>query len=126
MKRILTQGLIIFGFFFLVLGGSAEAACGDPGASACKCGWLDLGRCCDYDYLALIGKCSDSAGFPTFCGGTNEPACKVWQHLTAYKSGRVNVNGTCRRVDSDGYPIRACATNARADISGSNCRERRD
>lgn len=98
------QFLVILAFLFFVLAGNAEAACDDPGQSGCPCGWANLGRCCDYNYLTLIGECSDSAGFPTFCGGTNEPACKIWQHHTACKSGRINIGGTCRAVDSDGYP----------------------
>ncbi len=110
----ISQGLIILAFLFLVFGGNAEAACGAPGQSACACGWLNLGKCCDYDYLPLIGKCSDSAGFPTFCGGTNEAACKVWQHLKACKSGRINIGGTCRAVDGDGYPTGCGGTNESA------------
>lgn len=89
---------------FLLPAGEALAACGDPGASPCSCGWGGLGRCCDYDYLVLLGECSDSSGFPTFCGGTNERACRITEHTRACKSGRVNVSGTCRRIDGDGYP----------------------
>lgn len=94
----------VVAILFLALAGPAAAGCGGPGEDACSCGFAGLGRCCDYNYLTLLGECSDASGFPTFCGGTNEPACKVWEHLTACKSGRVNVSGTCRAVDSDGYP----------------------
>ena len=104
------QTLAILGFLLLAFGGNAEA-CGAPGESPCSCGFAGLGSCCDYDYLLLAGECSDSAGFPTYCGGTNEPACTVFQHLVACKSGRVNVSGTCRAVDSDGYPTGCGGTN---------------
>jgi hypothetical protein len=92
----------------------AVAACGDPGASPCSCGWGGLGRCCDYDYLPLVGECSDASGFPTFCGGTDEPRCKLTEPLRACKSGRVNVSGTCRKLDGDGYPTSCGGTNESA------------
>jgi len=96
--------LFVLALLFLGTSGQALAACGDPGESACHCGIGGLGRCCDYDYLVLLKECSDASGFPTFCGGTDEPACTLAQHARACKSGRTNVGGTCRLIDADGYP----------------------
>jgi hypothetical protein len=111
-RRLLPGVLAWLGF--LAVGQVAEAACGGSGQEPCSCTPTEIilegcEACRGTRFeIPFANQCTDTSGWPAYCGGTNEPICSggILQTLGigACKLGRINVAGTCRIPDSDGYP----------------------
>lgn len=83
----------------------ADHTCSAPGQPPCSCGILCYR--CDYQYLILLGQCSDADGWPASCGGENERPCSLAEHIPSCKSGLAEVpfpGGNCTRLDGQGFP----------------------
>ena len=107
---------LFFMLFAIVLFGAtaaddAKAACGGDGELVC------VTSGCDSGHRRYLTRCWDveSEGFPSYCGGTGEPACDIAQQLAwnlgkACKSGRREFAGTCYALEG-GYPTFCGGTN---------------
>lgn len=122
----------IWAWTALILGlpAVANAQCGGNLQRYC-CVWEQLSACdpgvvaidgvgpgnndaCPIGPLGVTGKSNgtcyvrDGAGFPTYCGDTNEPPCpltiQIVLGITSCKGTRFEYNGVCNARDADGYP----------------------
>jgi pimeloyl-ACP methyl ester carboxylesterase len=92
----------------------ARAACGGDGDLACI-----IGSACDPGHRQYLLRCweVEAEGFPSYCGGTEEPACDIAQQLAwglgkACKSDRREHLGTCYLLEgSEGFPDFCGGTN---------------
>jgi pimeloyl-ACP methyl ester carboxylesterase len=99
--------------------GNRKASCGGLNQTPCRLLFPDfMSPSCDTTIPWLYENFAQDLCLALGCGGVNQPACTVTQHIPSCNPGSVELIGPngayCRTIDGDGYPTVCGGLNERA------------